>query len=308
MQGLSNTVFIYHPGTLGDILLSIPTIEMIKSIEKSSVHICCRHYIAKFLKDISVADEISDIDSIFYSPLFTDDYRRLCDFFSRFKRIFLFIKNRQNPILQNLKKISKNIQVIETIPKDNTHVALYRLKQFENVDVINLKKIHIKDDFLIHAKRLCRLPTARFIVIHPGSGSKNKNLPLDDFFTISDYVIDTLKVGVLFITGQDEDKDMIRKIDEYVIKKSGFAQHINNTTLMTVSALISLSSLYIGNDSGISHLAGLLNKSMIVFFKASDPSLWSPLGDDVSVIDKGFNLADIFRLISEKLARNNSKS
>ena len=48
--------------------------------------------------------------------------------------------------------------------------------------------------------------------------------------------------------------------------------------------LLSSSSLYIGNDSGVSHIAGLSGTPTIVLFGPTDPNIWKPLGENVSVI------------------------
>ena len=45
-------------------------------------------------------------------------------------------------------------------------------------------------------------------------------------------------------------------------------------------------SVVIGNDSGPSHLAGMIGVPTIVLFGASDPVVWKPLGPRVTVISK----------------------
>jgi ADP-heptose:LPS heptosyltransferase len=49
-------------------------------------------------------------------------------------------------------------------------------------------------------------------------------------------------------------------------------------------ALLNESVLFIGHDSGISHLAAMLGTPTIALFKASDPIQWRPLGPSVRVI------------------------
>lgn len=42
-------------------------------------------------------------------------------------------------------------------------------------------------------------------------------------------------------------------------------------------------STYVGNDSGISHLAAALNVPSLVIFTATDPRIWRPLGEHVRI-------------------------
>lgn len=298
MQDFSNIVYIYHPGTLGDILLSLPAFQKIREINKSSIHLCCKSTVGIFLKDMSEIEETSDIDSSFYSQLFTDSYKHLKEFVSRFKRIYCFTRDKDALSVANLRRLHGDVSIINTIPHDKIHVAAYRLKQIAGEDVYLRKRLSKNGLFLPDMRGLLKTTAERFVVIHPGSGSKHKNMPLEMFFRISDVVVNSLKAGVLFITGDAEDKDMISAIDNYVYKKGEMVHHLTNLSLIEVSSLICMSCIYIGNDSGISHLAGFLNKSAIVFFKETDPMLWATIGDDVMIIHGEFNLDEIFQLVS----------
>jgi len=48
--------------------------------------------------------------------------------------------------------------------------------------------------------------------------------------------------------------------------------------------LLSHASLYIGNDSGVSHLAGFVGTQAIVLYKTTDPKIWGALGRNVTHI------------------------
>jgi ADP-heptose:LPS heptosyltransferase len=44
------------------------------------------------------------------------------------------------------------------------------------------------------------------------------------------------------------------------------------------------SSLYLGNDSGITHLAAACNTPTIALFGPTDPNIWGPQGPKVTVV------------------------
>ena len=48
--------------------------------------------------------------------------------------------------------------------------------------------------------------------------------------------------------------------------------------------LLSHASLYIGNDSGVSHLAGFVGTPTIALYKTTDPKIWGVLGRQVTHI------------------------
>jgi hypothetical protein len=57
------------------------------------------------------------------------------------------------------------------------------------------------------------------------------------------------------------------------------AVEMRDGTLPDVAAVLARSTLYVGNDSGISHLAAAVGGRGVVLFGATDPARWRPLGD-----------------------------
>jgi ADP-heptose:LPS heptosyltransferase len=49
---------------------------------------------------------------------------------------------------------------------------------------------------------------------------------------------------------------------------------------------------FVGNDSGVSHLAAALGIPTTVFFISTDPRIWRPLGRNVTVIDRRIFLTE----------------
>jgi len=54
--------------------------------------------------------------------------------------------------------------------------------------------------------------------------------------------------------------------------------------IMTVAGVLAHADLFVGQDSGITHLAGLMGLRTIVFFGPTDPVRWAPRGTHVTVL------------------------
>jgi len=67
--------------------------------------------------------------------------------------------------------------------------------------------------------------------------------------------------------------------------------------------LLKKASLYIGHDSGITHLTAMLGIPTICLFKNSDPLQWAPLGPDVTVIAYDKPLRVIYKKIKDELTK-----
>ena len=63
--------------------------------------------------------------------------------------------------------------------------------------------------------------------------------------------------------------------------RPGDAVHIEN--LYELACWLSTARLYIGNDSGITHLAAAVGTPVIALFVATDPVIWAPRGEHEAI-------------------------
>lgn len=98
------------------------------------------------------------------------------------------------------------------------------------------------------------------IVIHPFSGSAKKNWPLEKFRALAAELGD-----VAWTCGpEDELEGAVRFAD-----------------LAELGRWIAGARLYVGNDSGITHLAAAVGTPVLALFGPSDPAIWCPAGAHV---------------------------
>jgi ADP-heptose:LPS heptosyltransferase len=126
-------------------------------------------------------------------------------------------------------------------------------------------------------------PGSRVMGVHPGSGGKTKCWPVDRYFALIERVQSLEDLFLIFFTGREDDRELAQKV-------SRFADGRNNVLLADgldlsgAAALLSRCTFYIGNDSGFSHLAGMLGCSALVLFGPTDPACWKPVGPRVHVL------------------------
>ncbi len=109
-------------------------------------------------------------------------------------------------------------------------------------------------------------------IIHPGSGSKKKN-PEIDFFLELDKILKKMGFNTLYIIGPAEERQ-----GNFFIK----SLFVNNVLDLAKNLL--KASLYIGLDSGVSHLSSYLGVPSVVIFGPTDPVIWHPIGENLFVI------------------------
>jgi hypothetical protein len=103
-----------------------------------------------------------------------------------------------------------------------------------------------------------------FVAIHPFSGSPRKNWPLDRFLALAG----RLPLPVRWICGPEESLPGAVRMDN----------------LAEVAAWLGTATGFIGNDSGITHLAAAVGVPTLALFGPTDPSIWAPRGPNVTVL------------------------
>jgi hypothetical protein len=125
------------------------------------------------------------------------------------------------------------------------------------------------------------------VLVHPGSGSSAKNWPAARFAE----TIRALQRPVRLIVGEADDA-AAHEVDACVGKALARLEH---PPLEELAARLAGCRGYLGNDSGVSQLAGLCGARSVVLFGPTSPRLWRPLGPDVHV--EGFDVG-VERLVT----------
>ena len=132
-----------------------------------------------------------------------------------------------------------------------------------------------KDESQCALRLAAGLPSG-FIAIHPGSGSPRKNWPSSRFAEL----LRRLAPGEpwLLIEGP-ADADAAAPL-----RRLGGAVVHRDLPPRILAALLGRAGVYVGNDSGISHLAAAVGIPTIALFGPTDPEVWSPVGPQVTAI------------------------
>jgi heptosyltransferase-2 len=93
-----------------------------------------------------------------------------------------------------------------------------------------------------------------------------------------------------YLTGSNADKDDIKLLQSKIDINLGV---FLNRTIPEVASLISKSSLFISNDTGIMHVAGSTNTPQISVFGPTNPFNWAPCGANKYFIRKSELIEDI---------------
>lgn len=121
----------------------------------------------------------------------------------------------------------------------------------------------------------------RMVALAPGSGSAAKRWPAEHYAWLASAARAAGYHPVLIEGPQDA--DVVRAV--LAACPAGVVLPVAcGLPVGALAVLLAHSAAYVGNDSGVSHLAGMLDRPAIVLFGPTDPLVWAPLGSRVRVL------------------------
>jgi len=105
------------------------------------------------------------------------------------------------------------------------------------------------------------------LAIHPGAGSRAKRWDAAGFVQVGEWWRE-MGGGVLEVAGPAEAEDP-PLLGSPIVR---------DWPLADLATVLGRAALYLGNDSGVSHLAAAAGAAGVVLFGPTDPHRWGPLG------------------------------
>jgi len=121
-----------------------------------------------------------------------------------------------------------------------------------------------------------------WMAVAPGSGYVRKNWPLAHYYEVSRALGWEYGLGVVWLAGPAE-----RAMAPYLgpLAQAQGQILLDSHPLDRVARVLSRCRLYIGNDSGLTHLAAAVpGPEVLALFGPTDPRVWAPLGQRVHIL------------------------
>jgi ADP-heptose:LPS heptosyltransferase len=115
-----------------------------------------------------------------------------------------------------------------------------------------------------------------FVILHPGTARSEKMWDAENWSKVVDFIKSKLKREVLITGGSDErEREQIEQILRMFPAGCVFSI-AGQTSLSQLGAIIEKSLLYVGVDTGASHMADALQVPSVVLFGGTNPFHWGP--------------------------------
>lgn len=119
----------------------------------------------------------------------------------------------------------------------------------------------------------------RFVVIHPGSGSLHKCVGPEVLAAVADG-LQRRGIAVVMAVGP-ADEGRARSVLEFC---QTAPPSVRGQELLAMAGILANADVYVGHDSGLTHLVAALGVSTLALFGPTDPGRWAPQGTSVTLL------------------------
>ncbi|MDH4080683.1 MAG: glycosyltransferase family 9 protein [Nitrospira sp.] len=289
---MKRNVVVIHPGTLGDVLLAVPAIKRVASrFPQHHLLLIARGPISRLLAECHVVDEWIATESQVCSGLFTGFGEQSVELRSSLERCDVAVAWTvdvdgslvnllreygvrkiwiQSPFSPALRRTHQRDRFLETI-EEGSPTGL-------GEDVLD------SPDHLIEEGRICLAKKGitkgrSLVLIHPGSGSIHKCLGPEKWAHIIQQ-LQYREMSPVVLEGP-ADQDAVESVLSLLSTQPPVLRDLSLSLLVGV---LVQADLYVGNDSGVTHLAAIVGVRTAAVFGPTDPHRWAPSGRHVTIL------------------------
>jgi heptosyltransferase-2 len=321
-----NRILVIRGGAIGDFLLTLPTLKALREVYPDAyIEILGYKHIATLAENRFYAQAVRSIE---YGPLSgffainSELSTELADYFASFDLIISYLYDPDRIFESNLRRCGAQ-RLVHGPPKiiqNGDHAARQLARPIQELGkrVVDLtEKIFLSDQDRQFARTFLGDSSEPIIAIHPGSGSKEKNWPLENWIQLlsieSDLCMgDAGNIGkrssLLVVSGEADQTQTAQLEHAWKDRKVRFAKSL---PLPEMAALLE-HTVFVGHDSGISHLAAAAGANCILLFGPTNPDIWAPRNENVQVLRaesgriKDLRIASVEAAITAALSRQSS--
>jgi len=280
-------ILVIRGGAIGDFILTLPAIKLLRDrFPEAQIEILGYTHITALAEKRFYADAVRSIEQGPLATFFAKDSilpGELIDYFSSFDLIVSYLFDPDGIFESNLKRCRiKTFIAGPSKLKSGEHGTLQLARPLEQMGLPlddRAAKLYPTDEDREFARHFFGRVGGPVTAFHPGSGSETKNWPIENWKELGEHVFSTGRD--LLIASGEADEDRVRFLQSAWRGKSvRYAMHLPLPRLAAVFE----NAIFVGHDSGISHLAAGVGARCILLFGATDPAIWAPANRNVTVL------------------------
>ena len=287
-------ILIFRNAKLGDYLITVPSIQIIKEkYKKSKIYFLTsknKHYkeLPKNIENLKLVDKF-----IFFQNNFTG-YLKILSILKKQKIDVVYNLQENTTLIRNIKHYFFFLLLGIKVKKGFFYKQLNYLKYNETFQISKRVDKNIKAKKLyklskIKTKKDKKFLNGKYLTISIGGFSQPKIWDIKNWKVLIQNILIKYNINII-ITGTK--KDYKNGLILEMINKNRVFSYCGKLTLKNLFNVIKYSKMHITNDNGSMHISTLYSKETICLFSNHDPKgKWFPCNKNAKILisNKGVN-------------------
>ena len=274
-----------HPGPVGDVLLAVPALRALKAAAPDQpLVLAAQPAVGSLLAALGAVDDVLAFEGLGLQSLFVeDDTLPEVTAVRRASRIVCWFGARDPVFTRRLRALAPTAVVASPTGDGTLPVWQHVLASLHAGLEVSLAPCDLSPaarraggQALIGAGWR---PDRRLVIAHPGAGSRDKRWAADAFVEVLAPLCARADVSVVLHEGP-ADADAVARVDTGLAGQAGV---LRGLPLVDLAGALAQATAYVGNDSGVSHLAATVGRPSVILF-GEQRIAWRPWSASADVV------------------------
>ena len=276
-------VLVIHPGALGDVLLSIPALRMLRARHHDErLVLAAQSHLGRLLVELGEVDEPRAFESLGLEALFVEDGAPAqLPAISGAARVVSWFGSRDSSFARRLRALAPNA-VIASSAGNGTRSVWEHLMETVGVNTeAGRGPVTVSSALGAEGREALREAGwdghRRVLMVHAGAGGLDKRWPIEGFAGVVAELVRRHDLAVVLHEGP-ADKDAVAALAERMD-----ALILKQPTLPRLAGALCHATVWLGNDSGVTHLTAAIGRPTVALFGA-ERIAWRPWSTTARVV------------------------
>jgi heptosyltransferase-3 len=269
-------ILVLRGGALGDLILTLPVLRELRigfpnsNLELWGIYPQARLAAPEFVHQVERLDA-QDLVSLFVDGSLPQSVRNKLD---GFELAISFLSDPDKILERHLAAAgTRRVIAWTTRMRPEVHAV------FQLAEVLGKLGLSLHDPIprLAVESKLAHSATLGF---HVGSGSPKKNWPIDRWIQLIQG-LEGVFSDFLLVGGEADDKVVCEFRTRCQVRN---LRIFLNQDLADLGQALNRCAVFVGHDSGVTHLAAAVGTPTVALFGPTDANVWAPLGEHVRVV------------------------
>lgn len=278
-------MLVIRGGAIGDFILTLPVLAALRQqFPRTHLEVLGYPHIAQLALAGGLVKRVQSIEARPMAGFFArhgELAEDLKDYFSEFDVIISYLYDPDEIFQKNVARCS-HAQFIAGPHRPNekrimhaTEVFLKPLEQLAIFEPDAVPRLDIEKAFET------TITTGRWLAVHPGSGSEDKNWPEPKWEELLQYLARGTSLNFLLAGGEAERERLDRLA---ALLPPTRIKVMQSAPLPELAQWLASCIGFIGHDSGITHLAAAVGVRSLVLWGGTEEAIWRPRGSEMVLL------------------------